>query len=369
MTTTPRSSRTGSRLLATLSALALGFVFGMAAPAQADVTADIVTTTGQSGQTVALTFDDGPDPDDTPALLSVLSRHQVKAVFCLWGDHVRQHPDIVRQIVRQGHTLCNHSMRHDDLGNWSAAQIRADLVATNAAIREAVPGAAIPYFRAPYGSWGQSPQVAADLGMQPLGWAMDIADWEPPGTAELVRRLNDRVTPGAVILLHDGGGDRSQTVQAVDQVIPQWKAQGWTFTLPAGSDSPGDPGEEPGDPGEEPGGPGEEPGEPGTPGGPCDVDYAVVNDWGNGMQGALTVTNTGTSPISNWTLQFTLANVNISNGWNGDWTQNGSQITVTAPAWNATLNPGQSTELGFVADKTGSVSTPTQFTLNGATCS
>jgi peptidoglycan/xylan/chitin deacetylase (PgdA/CDA1 family) len=214
--------------------LAAGLVLGTAAPAQAEATADIVTTTGRSGQTVSLTFDDGPDPDDTPALLSVLSRHQVKAVFCLWGDHVRQHPDIVRQIVRQGHTLCNHSMHHDDLEDRPVAQIRADLVATNAAIREAVPGAAIPYFRAPYGSWGRSPEVAAELGMQPLGWTMDIADWESPGTAELVRRLNEGVTPGAVILLHDGLGDRSQTVQAVDQVIPQWKARGWTFTLPAG---------------------------------------------------------------------------------------------------------------------------------------
>nr|BBA57846.1 xylanase [Thermobifida alba] len=150
-------------------------------------------------------------------------------------------------------------------------------------------------------------------------------------------------------LLYDGQYNRK----------PAWYA---VYEALGGTD---DPGEEPGGPG----GPGEEPGEPGTPGGPCDVDYAVVNDWGNGMQGALTITNTGSSPISNWTLQFTLANVNISNGWNGDWTQNGSQITVTAPAWNATLNPGQSTELGFVADKTGSVSTPTQFTLNGATCS
>ena len=225
--------RSGRRsgLLAVL--LTAGLVLGAVVPAQADVTADIVTTTGRSGRTVALTFDDGPDPDDTPALLSVLREHRVKAVFCLWGDQVRQHPDIVRQIVRQGHTLCNHAMHHDDLGDWSAADIRADLVATNAAIREAVPGSPIPYFRAPYGSWGRSPEVAADLGMQPLGWAMDIADWESPGTAELVRRLNEGVTPGAVILLHDGLGDRSQTVQAVDRIIPQWKSQGWTFTLPA----------------------------------------------------------------------------------------------------------------------------------------
>ncbi|MEY9214994.1 peptidoglycan/xylan/chitin deacetylase (PgdA/CDA1 family) [Thermobifida halotolerans] len=205
MTTTPGRPRIRSRLLAAL--FTIGFVFCAATPAQADpVTADIVDSTGRDGRTVALTFDDGPDPEDTPALLSVLSRHQVKAVFCLWGEHVRQYPEIVRQIVAEGHTLCNHSMRHDDLGAWSAEDIRADLQATSAAIREAVPNARIPYFRAPYGSWGQTPQVAAELGMQPLGWKMDVADWEPPGTEELVRRLVEGVTPGAVVLLHDGGG-------------------------------------------------------------------------------------------------------------------------------------------------------------------
>jgi len=123
-------------------------------------------------------------------------------------------------------------MHHDDFGPWTPEQVRADLIETSAAIRRAVPHARIPYFRAPYGSWGQSPQVAAELGMQPLGWRMDIADWEPPGTDVLVQRLRERITPGAVVLMHDGGGDRSQTVEAVDRIIPELRAQGWRFTLP-----------------------------------------------------------------------------------------------------------------------------------------
>src|SRR5690606_20984037 len=220
-------------LLGVLSVLTIGLTCGIAAPAHAKATADLVTTTGRAGKTVALTFDDGPDPDNTPALLEVLHKYQVKAVFCLVGDQARNHPDLVRRIVLHGHTLCNHSMHHDDLGDWSAADIRADLLEASKAIREAVPGARIPYCRAPYGSWGQSPQVAADLGMQPLGWTVEVADWEQPGTSELVRRLNEQLTPGAVVLLHDGIGDRSQTVQAVDQVIPRWQAQDWIFTRPA----------------------------------------------------------------------------------------------------------------------------------------
>ena len=100
-------------------------------------------------------------------------------------------------------------------------------------IREAVPGAHIPYFRAPYGAWGRSPQVAAELGMQPLGWALVVGDWDPPGTEVLVDRIVTGVTEGAVVLLHDGGGDRSQTVDAVDRVIPLLREDGWRFDRPA----------------------------------------------------------------------------------------------------------------------------------------
>lgn len=193
----------------------------------------VVTSTGQGGRTVALTFDDGPDPCHTPRLLDLLARYRVPAVFCLQGDHAQDRPDLVRRIAEAGHTLCNHSLYHDDLGSWPAARIRHDLRQTSAAIRRAVPGADIRYFRAPYGNWGLSPQVAVELGMQPLGWTFDIGDWDPPGTDELVRRILDRITPGAVALLHDGGGDRSRTVAATRRTIPLLQARGWRYTLPA----------------------------------------------------------------------------------------------------------------------------------------
>lgn len=196
-------------------------------------TPDIVDSTEHGGRTVALTFDDGPNPEDTPELLDVLRRHRARAVFCLQGDQVQRHPGIARRIAREGHTLCNHSMYHGDMGDWSEEEIRADLLETDAAIREAVPFARIPYFRAPYGSWGRSPGVAADLGMQPLGWSLAVEDWVPPGTDELVRRVEEGVGPGAVVLLHDGGGDRSQTVEAVARVVPELRSAGWRFTLPA----------------------------------------------------------------------------------------------------------------------------------------
>ncbi len=227
------SSRITRRLLQTTAILGVILLGSGTAYAQApEATTDIIDTARGHGNVVSLTFDDGPNPADTLRLLSVLHRHRVKAVFCLWGDHVIEHPEVVRKIAANGHTLCNHGMHHDDMGPWTAAQIEADLRETSAAIRSALPHARIPYFRAPFGSWGQTPAVAASLGMQPLGWRLAVADWETPGTAELVRRLQEGITPGAVVLLHDGGGDRSQTVEAVDTIIPMYRAQHWRFTLP-----------------------------------------------------------------------------------------------------------------------------------------
>ncbi len=206
----------------------------VAGPAQArQADAKVVDSTRHGGRSVAFTFDDGPNPTDTPHLLEVLRKRHVEAVFCLWGDHVKEHPELVRAIVAAGHTLCNHTMHHDDMGAWSPEDIRADLERTSAEIHRAAPGVRIPYFRAPNGSWGQTPQVATELGMQPLGWRLAVGDWEPPGTDELVRRVEEGITPGAVILMHDGGGDRSQTVEAVDRLIPSLRAQGWHFTSPA----------------------------------------------------------------------------------------------------------------------------------------
>ena len=192
----------------------------------------IIETVPGGGRRVSLTFDDGPDPEHTPRLLSVLRRHRVRAVFCLLGRHVDAHPDLLRRIAAAGHPIGNHSMRHDDVSTWSRSRIEAELRETNATIHRALPDASIPYYRAPYGRWGESPQVAVGLGMRPLGWRLAVGDWEPPGADELVRRIHTGVTPGAVVLLHDGGGDRGDTVEAVDRAIPILRADGWRFTLP-----------------------------------------------------------------------------------------------------------------------------------------
>jgi peptidoglycan/xylan/chitin deacetylase (PgdA/CDA1 family) len=192
---------------------------------------DVVTTTGEAGRTFALTFDDGPSPPDTTRLLDVLAEVGVRAVFCLVGEQVRAHPQVAARIAAAGHVLGNHTMRHDDMGAWDADRVRADLVATTALIEDAA-GAPVPFFRAPFGSWGVTPDVAADLGMTSLGWQLAVEDWLAPGADVLVARIREGLAPGGVVLLHDGGGDRSGTVDAVARVVPELVAAGWTAALP-----------------------------------------------------------------------------------------------------------------------------------------
>jgi peptidoglycan/xylan/chitin deacetylase (PgdA/CDA1 family) len=192
-----------------------------------------VMETVPGDRSVCLTFDDGPNPVDTPRLLEVLRRHEVRAIFFLLGQFALKYPDIVQAIAADGHLLGNHGMHHDDLTDWPEDRIEADLREATEAIASAVPDRPIAYFRAPYGQWGRSPKVAAALGMRPVGWRLAVGDWQPPGTDVLVERITTGVTPGAIVLLHDGGGDRHQTVAAVDAAIPLLRAEGWTFTLPA----------------------------------------------------------------------------------------------------------------------------------------
>jgi peptidoglycan/xylan/chitin deacetylase (PgdA/CDA1 family) len=191
----------------------------------------VVHTAGQ-GKRLALTFDDGPS-DYTPAVLDLLKQYHIKATFCVVGEQVQSYPKATKRIVDEGHSLCNHSMHHDDLGNVSLARIRADLTETDNAIAKAVPGATVKYYRAPYGDFGPSAKVAAQMGHTPLGWVVDPDDWMLPGADAIVDRIEQQLTPRAVVLVHDGGGDRSQTVAALKKLLPRLINEGWTFDRPA----------------------------------------------------------------------------------------------------------------------------------------
>lgn len=192
-----------------------------------------------TGNVSALTFDDGPNPGTTPQLLDFLAEHQLKAVFCVIGQNIQADggAEILRRIVADGHVLCNHSTSYADMGSWTAEQVEADLVANLGIIRGALgdPNAKIPFWRAPNGSWGVTPGVAVSLGMQPLAVVNTINDWSTQDVPTLTENLRAAMKPGEVVLAHDGGGDRAGTLAAVQTVVTERLAAGWTFTFPQGT--------------------------------------------------------------------------------------------------------------------------------------
>jgi peptidoglycan-N-acetylglucosamine deacetylase len=200
-----------------------------AAPANnAHGPAGSINTTGSDA--VALTFDDGPG-GNTGQVLDLLKQYGIHATFCIIGRVIADYsPDLIRRIVAEGHTLCNHTWTHDlNLRTRSEAQIRSELQRTNDAIHAIIPGAPIKYFRNPGGNFSPlTVSIAASMGMQSLDWNVDPADWSRPGTQSIINNVLTHTHAGSIVLMHDGGGDRSQTVQALRTILPNLLSR---FTL------------------------------------------------------------------------------------------------------------------------------------------
>jgi len=199
---------------------------------------------------LALTYDDGPNDPHTLRLLDVLAKHGVHATFFLIGRYVEQRPDIVRQIAQAGHAIGNHTFTHPLLTFESPAEIRHELSATRAALRDAI-GEHSNLFRPPFG--GRRPavlRIVHEMGLEPIMWNVTGYDWSAPPAARIEGKVARQVRGGDVILLHDGGhkqmgADRSQTVLATDHLITRYRSEGYDFrTVPqmiaakAGAETP-----------------------------------------------------------------------------------------------------------------------------------
>jgi len=187
---------------------------------------------------LALTYDDGPNDPHTLRLLEVLAKHDVHATFFLIGSYVQQRPELAREIVQAGHVVGNHTFTHPLLTFKSAAEIRQELSTCRAALEDAI-GKHSNLFRPPFG--GRRPgvlRIARDLGLTPIMWNVTGYDWNAPPCAVIEQKVTRQIRGGDVILLHDGGhkqmgADRSQTVQATDQLIARYKEEGYEFkTIP-----------------------------------------------------------------------------------------------------------------------------------------
>jgi peptidoglycan/xylan/chitin deacetylase (PgdA/CDA1 family) len=185
------------------------------------VDADGVQRQVGAAEALALTFDDGPDPRWTPAVLDLLRRHRVRATFCVVGQHVAAHPDLVRRMADEGHALCNHTWTHDEaLASRPTATMREELRRTYDAVVSATGGRAPVYFRAPAGRWSRRLVAEAQRhGLRPLGWSLDPADWRGPPATAIASQVLHGATSGAIVLLHDGYGHRAATVAALQPIL------------------------------------------------------------------------------------------------------------------------------------------------------
>jgi cellulose synthase/poly-beta-1,6-N-acetylglucosamine synthase-like glycosyltransferase/peptidoglycan/xylan/chitin deacetylase (PgdA/CDA1 family) len=183
---------------------------------------------------VTLTFDDGPDPKWTPAILDILKRYQVKAAFFMVGAQAERYPGLVRRILKEGHEIGNHSYTHANLSEITPRQIGIELNATQWLI-EGITGRSTTLFRPPYNADSRPTRVAElaplkqvqdDLGYLIVLENIDPEDWAKPGADQIVQRIKEQRSRGNIVLLHDAGGDRSQTVEALPRIIEYLQTRG-----------------------------------------------------------------------------------------------------------------------------------------------
>ncbi|MEU8436044.1 polysaccharide deacetylase family protein [Streptomyces sp. NPDC029216] len=185
-----------------------------------------------AGKAMTLTFDDGPDPRYTPAILDTLGRYGVRAMFFVCGEMATDHRDLLRRMAAEGHVIGNHTWTHPLIPKLGRSALEAEIGRTSEVVEQTV-GRPPLWFRAPYGAWNRAAfEIGADLGMEPLAWTVDTLDWTEPGTAVIVSRVLDGAGPGVITLNHDAGGNRSQSVRALEVYLPQLLARGYRMTLP-----------------------------------------------------------------------------------------------------------------------------------------
>ncbi|WP_405617667.1 bifunctional polysaccharide deacetylase/glycosyltransferase family 2 protein [Streptomyces sp. NBC_00076] len=199
------------------------------------------TTVSVPKKTIALTFDDGPNPTYTPDVLKILEKYDVPATFFLVGSMVSRYPGIVDDMVEQGNEVGIHTFTHVDLSYQSDARVRREMEQTQLALAGAA-GITTTLFRAPYSSetdaidnysWPVYKELGAD-GYTSVFVDTDSDDWKKPGVSKIVQWATPKGTAGASVLMHDAGGDREQTIEALPKYIAKMKAKGYTFTTISG---------------------------------------------------------------------------------------------------------------------------------------
>lgn len=207
-----------------------------------DARGGAVRTVGPPNRTLALTFDDGPDPVWTPKILDVLQKHHVHATFFVVGSAAIDHPGLVRRIIADGNEIGVHTLTHTDLGTAPNWRRQLEVQGAQSAII-GITGQAASLLRPPYssgnsavnnGTW-QAMQAVAGQGYLTVLSTVDSEDWRRPGITAIERNIAPHSSQGQVILMHDGGGNREQSVAALDSALSSFAAQGYHVTTVGGA--------------------------------------------------------------------------------------------------------------------------------------
>jgi peptidoglycan/xylan/chitin deacetylase (PgdA/CDA1 family) len=193
------------------------------------VIGELVNHVETKEKVVALTYDDGPNPPYTNQLLDLFDHNRIKATFFVIGKNIENHPETVQLILSKGHELGNHSYSHTRMVFKSPSFIRAEIEKTDALLRQLGVKQEI-HFRAPYGrKLLVLPYILAKLGKKNILWTVDPKDFEESNPETIKNYVLEKVNPGSIILMHDGGGERSQTIAATEMVIKGLQKKGYTF--------------------------------------------------------------------------------------------------------------------------------------------
>ncbi|MGG0718049.1 polysaccharide deacetylase family protein [Robertmurraya massiliosenegalensis] len=197
----------------------------------------VILSGAQTSKMVTLTFDDGPDPRFTPQILDILRENEIKATFFLMGARAEAYPELVKQIVEDGHIIGNHTYWHPNLVEEEDVNVlQREVTRTESSLANLI-AYRTKLFRAPYGFLNNElVEKLRDMNYKVVVWSVDSLDWQESPPDQITYNVLSNIHPGAIILMHDGAAwneDRTNTVRSLRQIIPAIKEQGLEFaTVP-----------------------------------------------------------------------------------------------------------------------------------------
>ncbi|NHN35649.1 polysaccharide deacetylase family protein [Paenibacillus agricola] len=209
----------------------LSWFFALTVVTSANPNSEVVWNVTTDKKLIAITFDDGPNPVYTPQILDLLNEYQAKATFFVLGKRVQMYPSIAIREVNEGHEIANHTFDHHYLKNVSPEKLIEEIRQTQEIIFDITEQ--MPHvFRPPGGFYNDALlQLTGEdqLTVVMWSWYQDTKDWKKPGVDQIVNTVLSNVHNGDIILFHDLQGDCSQTVAALQQILPELKGQGYQF--------------------------------------------------------------------------------------------------------------------------------------------